>query len=992
MTKKITSVFIAIIMAVTATVTILPVMAAGNTTEFAGGTGDGNDPYIIKTYNHLENVRKYLTAHFRMESDITFPANHVFQPIGESGTYKTFSGVFDGNGYTIHNLNVSGTSRVGLFGQTNTATIQNLKINGGRVFASGTGTYSGALVGYAQNTLYITNCEVYVNVEGKQYAGGLVGYGQHTEIRDCTFTGSVSGTSNVGGIIGKTNKTTNTKKAVIARCRVILPPDATSTLVSVFGTSGPVGGIAGDHTGTIEQCYTNVKVHGSKEVGGIAGSLVTMSSTPGEIYDCYTTGEISSASGGETGGIAGNATGSSSVRQKIIRCYSTADVISGGNGKKTGGIVGDSGTGTSYVEVDKSIAINRKIHATYSTKSRTGTVNIGKVAGTQYCGYGLFYASTSVQLINSSTYPSSVYKGNDGSPATVANTTNQNFYEGTLGWDFKNIWKMDNSSPYPVFIPTFPDVNIKEPIIFVEEEATSEFEATPTIPNDEIIDWEYESEYISVAKSGDTIYVTGKKQVYFEGISPIPSNLTLITAMGGKKHLTVMLTRQPVPDDLTEVAVAVEKGNSIYLGGVGRDQKTLDNTGYKWSSNNPEIASVSINGRVDGKELGKAIITAKKNGLEAHTTVIVRDAPIINIESIRFEEEYIKIPFYGAFDTGVDFFSPTYFDNMIIEPANYTHLDLDWIVSDENAAAITKTGKLYISEPKSITVTVISKYDNSIQATIIIDASPELTSMEIADPGTEIKVGDTLPLGLITYPEGANSPVNWDSTNKTVATIDQYGVVTGLFPGYTTITATSLNNITASKVIEVIPDVDSQDFVLADFSNATYEAPYYYADKGEYGTFNVSKNNAAYLSFLNTTYVQKNNNGIVANNWNASSLETPKAYMVTLSTKGCTEFDINFKQIATTFAANLVTDFEVQYSTTGLNDDWHTVKSYTINTQNSPYDASFVLESAVPTIYIRWYCSSPMGIKKSDGTPARLGPDARVGIDNIVIEGTKYYN
>ncbi len=50
----------------------------------------------------------------------------------------------------------------------------------------------------------------------------------------------------------------------------------------------------------------------------------------------------------------------------------------------------------------------------------------------------------------------------------------------------------------------------------------------------------------------------GMLAAIFEGISPIPSDLTLITARGGKKHMTVMLTRQPVPDDLTEVAVAVE--------------------------------------------------------------------------------------------------------------------------------------------------------------------------------------------------------------------------------------------------------------------------------------------------------------------------------------------------------------------------------------------------------------------------------------------------
>ena len=44
--------------------------ASENTTEFLGGTGEANNPYIISNKTHLSNVYKYPNAHFKLMSDI----------------------------------------------------------------------------------------------------------------------------------------------------------------------------------------------------------------------------------------------------------------------------------------------------------------------------------------------------------------------------------------------------------------------------------------------------------------------------------------------------------------------------------------------------------------------------------------------------------------------------------------------------------------------------------------------------------------------------------------------------------------------------------------------------------------------------------------------------------------------------------------------------------------------------------------------------------
>ena len=50
----------------------LPVLAASNTSDFAGGSGTSTDPYLIETKEHLNNVRNDLGAHYKMIADIIF--------------------------------------------------------------------------------------------------------------------------------------------------------------------------------------------------------------------------------------------------------------------------------------------------------------------------------------------------------------------------------------------------------------------------------------------------------------------------------------------------------------------------------------------------------------------------------------------------------------------------------------------------------------------------------------------------------------------------------------------------------------------------------------------------------------------------------------------------------------------------------------------------------------------------------------------------------
>ena len=68
---------IAIVLAITMVLPIcltmgLSVGATGSISDFAGGSGTEDDPYLISTAEHLNNVRKQRDAYFEMINDVEF--------------------------------------------------------------------------------------------------------------------------------------------------------------------------------------------------------------------------------------------------------------------------------------------------------------------------------------------------------------------------------------------------------------------------------------------------------------------------------------------------------------------------------------------------------------------------------------------------------------------------------------------------------------------------------------------------------------------------------------------------------------------------------------------------------------------------------------------------------------------------------------------------------------------------------------------------------
>ncbi len=180
---------------------------------------DAACPIMIYDYDGLDDMRSGLDKHYALGDHIDMTGK-AWDPVGAPGGLDYFfTGTFNGNGYTISNLTVSGSyAALGLFGMVFEAVISNIGLVNVDIKVTGTGTHNaGGLVGNAQfSTIansYVTGS---VSAVSNGNIGGLVGNATGNEFSPSRILNSYAsvevsrentGTGELGGFIGRTQGT-----------------------------------------------------------------------------------------------------------------------------------------------------------------------------------------------------------------------------------------------------------------------------------------------------------------------------------------------------------------------------------------------------------------------------------------------------------------------------------------------------------------------------------------------------------------------------------------------------------------------------------------------------------------------------------------------------------------------------------------------------------------------------------------------------------------
>lgn len=257
--------------------------------EFAGGTGEENDPYQISTAAQLAYLAQKVNAgeayrykYIVLTADIDL-ANKEWTPIG---IYRnSFQGNFDGRNHTVTRMRISNSSTdyVGLFGECrrhniNSAikniTVKNSDINGKR--------FVGAIVGRAEE-INIENCRSIANtINSEKNVGGICGYfggNPGGKVSQCYNSSKVTGNDSAGGIAGIGDRCTAENCLNTGEIKVTTRQDES--------TGGGIFGFFNDSiaSASITACVNLGKVSGGASFGGIVGR--TDSKSTGHISNCY---------------------------------------------------------------------------------------------------------------------------------------------------------------------------------------------------------------------------------------------------------------------------------------------------------------------------------------------------------------------------------------------------------------------------------------------------------------------------------------------------------------------------------------------------------------------------------------------------------------------------------------------------------------------------------------------------------------------------------
>lgn len=253
--------------------------------------------------------------------------------------------------------------------------------------------------------------------------------------------------------------------------------------------------------------------------------------------------------------------------------------------------------------------------------------------------------------------------------------------------------------------------------------------------------------------------------------------------------VTVTTTVTGVSLDIGSDIIQLNKGESQTLIATVSPADASD-LSVTWTSSNPDIVEVSASGTITAKAGGAANITVTTaNGLSATCNVVVKSP----VEGITLDQTEVTI---GVGET-LQLIAT-------ISPIDANLQDVIWGCSDLSVVNVDNTGALLGLKTGTVEVTVTT-IDGNLTATCTVTVINAVTEISFDAPSGELELGKMMQLIPILTPEDADTPVlTWTSSNPAVATVDEYGKVTSLALGETTITVTASNGVSATYTLKVV--------------------------------------------------------------------------------------------------------------------------------------------------------------------------------------------
>src|SRR5205807_1505175 len=257
---------------------------------------------------------------------------------------------------------------------------------------------------------------------------------------------------------------------------------------------------------------------------------------------------------------------------------------------------------------------------------------------------------------------------------------------------------------------------------------------------------------------------------------------------------SISVTNVPVATvDVTPPSASVQAGQTVQLTATPKDANGAPLSGRTatWSSSNTAVATVSNGGLVSGVTPGSATITATSEGKSGTSSVTVTNVPVASVD---------VTPPSASVQAGQTV-------QLTATPRDaggnpLSGRTVTWSSSNTAVATVSNGGLVSGITPGSATITATSE-GKSGNWKSAVNAVP-VASVDVTPATASVQAGQTVQL-TATPKDASGAPlsgrtVTWSSSNTTVATVSNSGLVSGVTPGTATITATSEGKSGTSSV------------------------------------------------------------------------------------------------------------------------------------------------------------------------------------------------
>ena len=269
---------------------------------------------------------------------------------------------------------------------------------------------------------------------------------------------------------------------------------------------------------------------------------------------------------------------------------------------------------------------------------------------------------------------------------------------------------------------------------------------------------------LSVASCGDKEYGDAMNEAQLMNDIEVNVGSSLPLAVG----MDFVLDYKPVPENVTTPEITL-------------------------TSSDENVVSVSQDGRVTAKMIGKAYINlSQSTAFETLKTIEVQVMPVataIELENVElFEGTNKKVIVNVTPSDGYNVF--------------------DWKSDNEEVATVADDGTITGKKPGTANISVSSQDGSQLTATAVVTVKEviPIDKITLSEPGYDMMIGDKTLINCLLEPIDASvGLLSWSTTNDRVATVDADGLVTAVGAGEAEIIAQDpLSGLSASIAVKVV--------------------------------------------------------------------------------------------------------------------------------------------------------------------------------------------